>query len=618
MSRIKGKLNTAIGEGDYETVKTLFKTFDSSAISSKFKDSDVFQLLNKAVKSKYPLITKYLLSKFNKVNFSLASRDDPLLITAIDNKDMETIKVLIGKGADLNFSYKKRHSKRSDRYLEGSRLTTPLYEAMKTESMDIVKYLLKRGSDKNFKDQKGRMPLDFAIRERHPEFAELLVKAGAAMSPDKHSGYQPIHTAAHWCSQIVGPLIERGADIHATDNYGSTALHIACYEDELDVVKLLVERGADPNAKSRRNETPLHQAVFSPNILQYLIESGAEVNATNNSGETPLFAAAYYCWKPESVKLLLRHGGKLEATDDLVKIASQAPPEILKILIKQNPYVRFDSEVYSVKSLNNAVLLIESGMNVNTKVKYNESTGTPFILAVKKGYAGIAASLLDAGADVNEIEKFPQIGTLSILYTSMILCRYAHPKYLSIVCLCLEYGADVNILPENDVTLHFMIVNFKQNTFVRHIAKMRSQKLEVDRRILDLISSNEKLAGQYKSCKEEIGRLKVEKFTDTSFTFYDVLTRDVKQLASWTRNETVVEACKAKKKYEKKFPIYGTSVTERLKMGMRRKLLLSKIYKSRDLFFPRLPINCIAQILDHLASKDLNAMIYVCKFIKMS
>ena len=58
------------------------------------------------------------------------------------------------------------------------------------------------------------------------------------------------------------------------------ALHVACGEGHLDVVRRLVEAGADVNAVGREGLTPLSLAAHSGNrdLAGYLISEGAEVD----------------------------------------------------------------------------------------------------------------------------------------------------------------------------------------------------------------------------------------------------------------------------------------------------------------------------------------------------
>jgi ankyrin repeat protein len=100
--------------------------------------------------------------------------------------------------------------------------------------------------------------------------------------------------------QIVMAL-KRGADIHATDKNGVTALHHAVRFRSPAAVKTLIEHGANINQACRRNgSTPLHRAVIqtgapgtagkggaAKEIIQILLTSGADTSIANKSGKRP-------------------------------------------------------------------------------------------------------------------------------------------------------------------------------------------------------------------------------------------------------------------------------------------------------------------------------------------
>jgi len=106
--------------------------------------------------------------------------------------------------------------------------------------------------------------------------------------------------------RIVAAL-KRGADIHATDKNGVTALHHAVRFRSPAAVQTLIERGANVNQVCRRNgSTPLHRAVTQTGapgtagrqtaaleIISLLLEAGADPSITNKSGKKP---ADYVHW----------------------------------------------------------------------------------------------------------------------------------------------------------------------------------------------------------------------------------------------------------------------------------------------------------------------------------
>src|SRR5215203_1625122 len=96
-------------------------------------------------------------------------------------------------------------------------------------------------------------------------------------------------------------LLKAGADVHATDKNGVTALHHAVRFRNPAAVKTLIEHGADANQACRRNgSTPLHRAATqtgapgtagkgqaAKEIIQMLLAAGADPSMKNKSGKKP-------------------------------------------------------------------------------------------------------------------------------------------------------------------------------------------------------------------------------------------------------------------------------------------------------------------------------------------
>ena len=82
-------------------------------------------------------------------------------------------------------------------------------------------------------------------------------------------------------------------DINIQNEHGWTALMIASYHGNLDVVKVLVENGADVNIQSNTGLTALMIASHTDHldVVKLLIEIGADISIQKICGKTALIKA---------------------------------------------------------------------------------------------------------------------------------------------------------------------------------------------------------------------------------------------------------------------------------------------------------------------------------------
>lgn len=115
----------------------------------------------------------------------------------------------------------------------------------------------------------------------------------------------------------VRALLKQNVDVNAAQGDGSTALHWAADQDDLEIAKLLLAAGANVKAVTRlESVTPLHMAAKSGSapMIDLLLKSGAEANAADGNGATPLMLASA-SGNPDAVKLLLDRGAQVNAKD---------------------------------------------------------------------------------------------------------------------------------------------------------------------------------------------------------------------------------------------------------------------------------------------------------------
>jgi hypothetical protein len=94
-------------------------------------------------------------------------------------------------------------------------------------------------------------------------------------------------------------------------------LHLAARHGRVEIMGLLIEAGADPAAMDKRGRTPLMSAVQSrvPDAMRYLLENGADVNARDQLEGTALVRAGGSFGNLESVQVLLSVGADVNVQD---------------------------------------------------------------------------------------------------------------------------------------------------------------------------------------------------------------------------------------------------------------------------------------------------------------
>jgi len=167
-------------------------------------------------------------------------------------------------------------------------------------------------------NEHGRAALVFCLRDNYGtdekfvlKYCKYLVANGADVNAKYGNwGTTPLHLAAlDGNVEVVKFLVSKGADVNAKDMHDATPLH---YAKPIEVVKFLVEQGADVNAKTDIGKTPLHNAAQWEHIelVKFLVEQGADVNAKTENGWTPLDHAKAYYGNETTVEYLKSKGAK--------------------------------------------------------------------------------------------------------------------------------------------------------------------------------------------------------------------------------------------------------------------------------------------------------------------
>lgn len=458
-------------------------------------DNDLWTPLCYAVRSGNIAIATLFLQMGANVNCQ-DSFGNSALYLACQTQNLDMMQLLMDYDADVNLSNRKQY--------------TPLHWAAYSTFVEIAFELLKRGAKTNLPDEEGRTAIDVAppllarclqyfdarleltatqkseIAQRlwttvsqagniwsnsSPE-GELLLAAssgdcdvvqariasGVSVDVPNSSGFRPLFMAiANHRLPAVQKLIELGASVHITDEDGDTALHVACFNDQEEMVpymEVLLAAGANVNAVNHRGWTPLRVAVRKAHMAKvvYLLEHGADPALPDRDGYGALHNAVALTGGMATpiVEKLLEHGAPINSVSrnndtPLILAIKNCPTLVPRFLeLGADPNI---APFHGLTALANAVqipgddpalveLLIKHGANVN---KVNSRHYTALHFAVANGSLNKIDALLSHGADPNVRD---QDGHTPFQFSTGVVRRHLMDRFR---------GRDIVYAPLNDV-----------------------------------------------------------------------------------------------------------------------------------------------------------------------
>ena len=168
----------------------------------------------------------------------------------------------------------------------------PLNIAIESRDMELTKFLITNGANVNSLMQDGVSLIGYAIAQNNMDLLQMLIENGANVNYTNGDSWAntPLQTASRLgLDNVVRILLTRNADINAVDMNGNTALHTAALNSQLSIVKLLLEKNPNLDIQNKVGNTALHLAVISGNIniVGELVLKGANTRIRNNDGKYP-------------------------------------------------------------------------------------------------------------------------------------------------------------------------------------------------------------------------------------------------------------------------------------------------------------------------------------------
>jgi ankyrin repeat protein len=240
-----------------------------------------------------------------------------------------------------------------------------------------------------------------------------------------------------------------GAQAHGSvDADGTTPLHRASYQDDLERADALIRGGANVNAANDLGATPLWLAAQngSAAMVRRLLSAGANPNAALLAGETPVMIAAR-AGKAAVVELLSAKGANVNARGArrqtaLMWAVSQKHPDVVKVLLAHGADVSLRSETWSQMM----AVPPHGYLPYNREIPAGDETALLF--AARVGDLESAELLVAAGAKVNDADAW---GVSAVTLA-------AHPGHGALVDFLLDKGADPNAAKAGFAPLHEAIM----------------------------------------------------------------------------------------------------------------------------------------------------------------
>ncbi|KAH8856448.1 Ankyrin repeat and death domain-containing protein 1A [Schistosoma japonicum] len=171
---------------------------------------------------------------------------------------------------------------------------TILHFIAESNAISILKYLHRKVHSLEYDtaDNNGITPFLLAASKGNELLMQILIrqKCNSGRTALHHVSKNGHIDALNYLLSIA-PLKMK---INGLDNFGCTALHLACENNQQHCVRLLLEAGANPEIQSENKQTPLHYAVSQDKLeaVEALLFCGAPLNVKDKDGQTPLMVAA--------------------------------------------------------------------------------------------------------------------------------------------------------------------------------------------------------------------------------------------------------------------------------------------------------------------------------------
>lgn len=383
---------------------------------------------------------------------------------------------------------------------------TNLQLASAIGATDLIEPLLNYGAMINTVDSYDETALHYAIKQGHLETIKQLLAHNASLEMSDNSYNTVLHLATKTTNTPVLnfflSLKSPKLDINAQNENGETALHIACYQQDIASVKRLLNHKAAVNLVDDQHMTPLLIAAKKADeaLITTLLAQGADVNARDDEGRTSLLILLQrHIYHNKQIVEQRDHDKILRLVERLISYKADlhvagndgrsaihlAMPvrEIAHHIldrVKPSDLHRADKEgdtplFHAVRALyspeNPAEITARLLSMDSTLIKHKNKWGeTALQKALQAKNIATIHLLIEAGVDINAENKGGYTPLLNIVRNEIV--RLAPQAQQKLINLLLTKGADINktdarkntslhlaLSTQQDALAHFLIAH---------------------------------------------------------------------------------------------------------------------------------------------------------------
>lgn len=258
----------------------------------EYKIKIVQELIRWIVNNDYMPIREAWLDTFQESQFEEGLESQ--LFSAIENNDIDEIKILIERGVNINH-------RNSIGY-------TPIMNAILNRDLDTIRFLIENGADLSIENYDEYSALVIAAQTQNKHIIELVLD-NIEYIDDRNLGDIIYNILIMDDPDLLQNLLSKDIDINTIiDEQRNTPLNIAINNNlKLDIIDILLKEGASVDVKNTEGTTPLLAAIrknkYPVKLLEMMVNLSDNVEVINDYGETPLSLAKFYNY-PSVVNLI--------------------------------------------------------------------------------------------------------------------------------------------------------------------------------------------------------------------------------------------------------------------------------------------------------------------------